>query len=357
MATHSSPHKTRRAAAGLAVIGLALAACSTAQEQQASGGGDEEDACPVEVNEDVTATVNLAYQPIPNGDLVVRDNGWLDECLPNATIEWSQFASGAEVVQAFGSGTIDLGLLGSSPAARLVSPPLDIDAQVVWIHDVIGDAESLVANNDADSIADLEGATIAVPFGSTAHLSLLNALSGEGLATSDVELINLSPDAMLGAWERSEIDAAWVWNPTLDVLLETGTMVMSSEDTAATGTATYDLAGATTDFIDANPDFMETWTAVQDAAVRLIQDEPEQAAEAIAAQLGIDPAEAAAQMEGYIYLTAAEQAGEDYFGGKLADDLVVTAEFLLEQQEIDDLAPPERYEEAVYSDAIMTVGG
>lgn len=351
-----APSRTAGALAGLAV--LTLAACSTAQEaaDDAAGETPAGDACPVEVDESVTGTVNIAYQPIPNGDLVVRDAGWLEACLPQATIEWSQFASGGEVVQAFGSGTIDIGLVGSSPATKLVSPPLDIEAQVVWIHDVIGEAESLVTRTDAQSVADLAGATVAVPYGSTAHFSLLNALVEEGLEPgTDLTLINLAPDAMLAAWERGEIDAAWVWNPTLEVLLEDGTIVLSSADTAAAGTPTYDMAAATTAFIEANPEFMVTWTALQDEAVRVIAEEPDRAAEAIGAQLGIDPAEAAVQLEGYVYLRAAEQAGQEYFGGKLAQDLALTADFLLAQQEIAEVAPAEVYEQAVYTDALDQV--
>jgi taurine transport system substrate-binding protein len=354
-----APQLIRRSAGVLAAV-LTLGACATAQEaaqdaatDAASGAGE---ACPVEVDESVTGEVNIAFQPIPNGDLVVRDAGWLEACLPEATISWSQFASGAEVVQAFGSGSIDLGLVGSSPMAKLVSPEVGLDAQVVWIHDVIGEAESLVSRTGAQTLADLAGATVAVPYGSTAHFSLLNALRDAGLeAGTDLTLINLAPDAMIGAWERGEIDAAWVWNPTLDVLLEDGQIVLSSEDTAAAGTPTYDLAAATTEFISANPEFMVTWTALQDEAVRVIQEEPERAGEAIGAQLGIAPEEATELLEGYVYLRASEQAGEEYFGGKLGEDLVRTADFLLEQQEVAEIAPPEVYEQAVHADAIDQV--
>src|SRR5690625_4489876 len=123
----------------LAVAGgtglLALAACTTAQESAQQADADVS-GCPVEMDESVSGEVQLAYQPIPNGDLIVRDESWLEECPPNMTVHWNQFSSGAEVVQAFGSGTIDLGLVGSSPAVTLMSPPLDIDAQVVWIHNI-----------------------------------------------------------------------------------------------------------------------------------------------------------------------------------------------------------------------------
>lgn len=353
MSHTSRPSKRGRMTITVATAALMFSACTSAQDAAQDAAPENDAGCPVDVDDSVTTSVQIAYQPIPNGDLVVRDEGWLEDCLPNAEINWNQFSSGAEVVQAFGSGTIDLGLAGSSPAVTMMSPPLNVDAQIIWIHNIIGDAESLVALGDATEISDLEGGTIAVPYGSTAHLSLLNALSNAGLVIGeDVTLINLQPDAMLGAWEREEIDAAWVWHPTLEVLLEDGTMIMSSEDTAEVGTATYDLAAATREFIDTNQEFMLIWTQLQDLAIQQIHDQPDRAAENIAAQLGISPEDAATQMEGYVYLRASEQAGTDYFGGGLGDDLIVTGDFLVDQGEIPEAASPEHYADAVYSDAI-----
>ena len=181
------------------------------------------------------------------------------------------------------------------------------------------------------------------------------ALDDAGLRPGrDVRLINLSPDAMLAAWQREEIDAAWVWDPTLTELKETGEVIASSEDTAERGTPTFDLAAAQTGFIEANPEFMEVWTAVQDAAVELILDDPEAAAESIAVQLGTDAEQVSTQLEGYVYLPAAEQA-EEYFSGQLGENLVATAEFLATQNEISAVAPPATYEGAVFSTAIEAV--
>lgn len=357
------PHsRTTGAVALAAVAGLLLAGCvdenrtSNPDDQDSSGGSAAE--CPIEVNEDIDTTVRLGYQPIPNGDLVVRDQGWIESCMPNATVSWVKVASGGEMVQAFGSGSVDLGLVGSSPATKAVSPPNNIDMQVVWIHDVIGEAESLVVQEGAgESLADLAGKTVAVPFASTAHYSLLAALEREGMSPADINLINLSPDAMLAAWDRGEIDAAWVWAPTLPLLTESGTIILSAADTAEAGAPTYDLAGATRSFIEANPEFMLTWTQLQDQAVKMIQDDPEAAAESIAVELGLTAAEVSEQLTGYSFLTAKEQAGEEYFGGQLAQDLINTADFLVTQEEIDEVSPPEAYEAAIYSDAVIEVGG
>ena len=144
--------------------------------------------------------------------------------MPNADISWSQFASGGDVVQAFGANSADLGLVGSSPAAKAVSAPLNLPVQVIWIYDVIGEAESLVARDPSiKGPADLRDKTVAVPFGSTAHYSLLSALAGAGLrGGTDVTLINLAPDAIPAAWQSEQIDAAWVWNPVLGELEKAG---------------------------------------------------------------------------------------------------------------------------------------
>src|SRR5690606_11624949 len=198
---------------GAAALAFALSACGAGQaEAPEPAGGDDANGtgtaaagqeCPVEVDEEIDTSVRIAFQPIPNGDLVVKDLGWLEACMPNASIEWIQFASGGEVIQAFGSNSVDLGLVGSSPATKAASPPVSVDMQVIWIHDVIGEAESLVVQEGAgETLADLAGKRVAVPFASTAHYSLLAALEREGMTAQDIELINMAPDAMLAAWGR-----------------------------------------------------------------------------------------------------------------------------------------------------------
>ena len=129
-------------------VGAALLALSGCVETGRSATGAADTACPWEPDESITTTARIAYQNIPNGDLVVKDLGLLEACMPNATIEWSNFASGGDVVQAYGAGSVDIGLMGSSPATRALSEPLNIPLSVVWIHDVIGTAESLVVVDD-----------------------------------------------------------------------------------------------------------------------------------------------------------------------------------------------------------------
>ncbi|WP_433560870.1 glycine betaine ABC transporter substrate-binding protein [Nocardia sp. CA-151230] len=348
----------KRVFTALAMAGLltaSLSACVQSGRTDQSRATGDKVACPVEVDESLTGTVRLGYQDIPNGDLVVKDAGLLETCLPKATITWSKFASGATVIQAFGSNSLDLGLLGSADAARALSAPLNIGMKAVWIHDVIGAAESLVVKDAAiTTVAGLRGKKIAVPFASTSHYSLLAALTATGIER-EVTLVNMQPDAIAAAWRGGDIDAAFVWEPTLSELLRNGHVVTTAADTAKAGKPTYDLEGARADFVTANPRVLEAWTAAQNWAINLINSSPDSAATHIAAQLGVPVTDVRKQLSEYGYLDAGTQAGAAYLGGQLGTDLESAADFLLSQGEIQGVAAPQAYAGSVYANAAATV--
>lgn len=330
-------------------VTLALSGCGVESGRSATSSTSSSDTkCPWEADESVTSTARIAYQKIPNADLVVKDLGILEACMPNAKIKWTNFASGGDVVQAY-LNSVDIGLMGSSPATIALSKPLELPISVVWIHDVIGTAESLVVRDKSvKSLEDLKGGTIAVPYGSTAHFSLLQAMQDAGLESGkDMKLINLEPEKMPAAWQGDQIDAAWVWDPVLTELKKTGAVVLSSADTAEAGKPTYDLGTASNAFVEKNPEFMKQWAKAQDYGVKLIAEDPEKAAESMAVELGVDPEDAQALFEGYEYLPAADQASQDHLGGKMAEDLLTTAKFLMGQGSIDAVSPAATYEAGV----------
>lgn len=341
-----STRSTIIAFGAVVTLGLGLTGCVSSDRPASAGGGS---ACPWTPDDSVTTTARIAYQKIPNADLVVKDRGILEACMPNAKIKWLNFASGGDVVQAYGAKSVDLGLMGSSPATIALSKPLNLPISVVWIHDVIGTAESLVVRDTGTkSLEDLKGGTIAVPYGSTAHFSLLQALQDAGLESGkDVKLINLEPEKMVSAWQGKQIDAAWVWDPVLTQLRKDGHVVLSSEDTASAGKPTYDLGTASNAFVEANAGFMTQWTKAQDNAVKMIAQKPQSAAESISVELGVAPKQAVLLFKGYQYLPAAKQADQDHLGAKMGKDLLNTANFLFAQGGIASVGKP-----AVYADGV-----
>jgi len=305
------------------------------------------------------AELRIGYQGVPNGDLVVKNQGWLEEAFPGTEIKWTKFESGGDVNTAIIGGSLDIGLAGSSPVTAGLSEPLNIPYQVPWIFDVIGAAESLVATNESGvtDVAGLEGKKIGTPFASTAHYSLLAALQQAGVDPESVTLVDLQPPDILAAWQRGDIDAAYVWSPTLDELKKDGTVLATSEELAKKGFPTYDLAVVTNDFLADYPQAVTTWVQQQNRAVELIQDDPQAAATAIAAELGITPDEAAAQIKGLVFLTAGQQQKPAYLGtpdepGAFADGLLKAAEFLKSQQKIDAIPSLETLQAGIDTESV-----
>ncbi|MEV8631786.1 ABC transporter substrate-binding protein [Streptosporangium sp. NPDC051023] len=308
---------------------LTLTACgSGAQEAKPAADGSP-------------ATLRIGYQLIPNGDLIVKDQKWLEAALPNTKITWSKFDSGGDVNTAIIAGSLDIGLAGSSPVTRGLSAPLNIPYKVPWIFDVIGDNEALVARGDVTDVKGLAGKRIATPFSSTSHYSLLAALAEAGLSESSVKILDMEPPDIQAAWQRGDIDAAYVWTPNLAELQKNGgKTLVTSRELAQRGKLTADLAVVRDEFAQKYPKALQVWLQQQDRAVKLARSDKATAAAAIGRQLNLDPTEAARQLGQLVLLDATEQRSAEYLGtpsapGKLAENLHSAAEFLKTQQKVD----------------------
>lgn len=297
-------------------------------------------------------TVRIAYQSIPNADLVVKNQKLLEKALPDVDVKWVRFESGGDVNTAVVAGAVDLGLAGSSPVTKGLSAPLNIPYKVVWIHDLIGDNEALVAKSGINSVQELAGKKVATPFGSTAHYSLLAALTAAGVDPSAVQTIDLQPQDALAAWKRGDIDAAYVWTPTLGELRADGKVLVSSRQLAQQGKPTADLGVVTNAFAAKHPEVVTAWIKAQDQAVTQVRTAPDQAAKSIGAELGLPADEAKQQLSELVLLSAKEQTGPEYLGtpgapGRLAANLRDAAVFLKGQKAVD--AVPD---EAVFGRAL-----
>ena len=78
----------------LVVVLVSAAACG-----DDGGGGDDGGSA-----SGAPDTITIGYQAIPNGDLVVKSEGWLEEAFPDSEIEWTLFDSGGSVNEAVVGG-------------------------------------------------------------------------------------------------------------------------------------------------------------------------------------------------------------------------------------------------------------
>ncbi|MBN8866973.1 MAG: aliphatic sulfonate ABC transporter substrate-binding protein [Solirubrobacterales bacterium] len=350
----------------LAMIVAAFGLIACGSDDSSDSGTDDAAAASAPADtasSDAPSEIRIGYQLIPNGDLIVKNEGWLEDAFPDSTIKWVKFDSGGDVNTAVAAGSIDIGLAGSAPVSNGVSS--GIAYKVPWIHDVIGDAESLAVKSDSGvtDVAGLKGKTIATPLASTAHYSLLTAIKNAGLQPSDVKVVDLEPDAILAAWTRGDVDGAYVWNPTLaELVKDGGTIIESSANLAKQGALTADLAVVTDDFAGQYPDAVQTWVDTQNKAVELYKSDPQAAAKAIATELSISPKEALEQTKGLEFLTAQEQSAPEFLGteaapGKLADALQSTAQFLADLGQLEGQVQPGLYKDALAPQYVNAVTG
>lgn len=301
---------------------------------------------PSSENTESDLVVNIGTMNLVNGDLIAQYEKYYETEL-GAEVNLINFDSGKDVNTAIASGSIDISELGSAPSALGISS--DVDYEIFWIGDIIGSAESLVVKNDSGiaSLADLKGKKVATPFASTAHYSLLNALKLEGIDETELEILDLQPADIYAAWTRGDIDAAYVWYPVLSQLQEDGTVITGSDKLSEQGIITADLNVVRTEFAESHPDIVTNYVKAQIKANDIILDEPEKAADEVAAILEIPTEDAANQLTQFEYLKAEDQL--DFLNSSIAGTLKSTADFLVEQGSIKS-AP----EEEVFASKINT---
>ncbi|MED4454230.1 ABC transporter substrate-binding protein [Metabacillus fastidiosus] len=325
---------------------LIISGCSS--KPQSSEKPNEEN-----TNEDVPKEVRIGYQVIPNAELLAKQLGSVEKKFPNTKITWLEFDSGRDVNTAIASENIDLGLVGSVPLATGIANNLPY--QVYFIHDVIGDAESLVVREDTgiESIKDVAGKKIAVPFGSTAHFSLLTALNKAGIDPNQLSVLDMQPQDILAAWQRGDIDGAFVWHPTLGKILEdNGSVLLSAEKLAEEGVITSDTGVVQKKFADKYPSFIKEYISVLDESINLYREDPKKAAKTLAPALGLTEEQTLQQMEGLIWLDYSEQKASDYLGtneetGQFANVLESTGQFLKDQAIIPSSPDLSTYQSAI----------
>lgn len=259
------------------------------------------------------------------------------------TIEWRQFGSGTEVIAAMASGDVQVAELGSSPLA--IGATQGVDFKLFMLSEGIGTAESLIAKKDSGiaSLADLKGKRVAVPVGSTAHFSLMGALTHEGIAESDITIVNLPADQIAAAWDSGQVDAAWIWEPVQNQILQTGTFIIGADQVAAWGYPTFDGWVVNSEFAEANRDALVAFARTFNEANMAYLADPDawtpdsEPVKKIAAITGADPSQVPAILKGFTFVPLADQIGEAWLGSA-AGKMKYTADFLVKAGRIDAAA-------------------
>ncbi len=292
--------------------------------------------------------VVVGYQQIVGPFVSAIADGRFDKAAKEAgyQIDWRQFSSAGDISSAFASGDVPIGVLGSTGITAAVTR--GVEMQLIWILDNIGKSEALVARNGSgiSKPQDLAGKKVGVPFVSTSHFHLLVALSKIwNVDPSKVNILNMQPPQIVAAWQRGDIDAAYVWPPALTEIQKTGTTIADSAEIGAKSVPTFDGIVANQDWAGKNPKFMAAFTKVlaqsykdyNDNSAKLTADSAD--IKGITKMIGGKPEDILSALKLLLFPDAKEQASATWLGGGkdsgAVKALTASAAFLKSQRQID----------------------
>lgn len=283
--------------------------------------------------------VTVAYQTSAEPAKVAQaDNTFAKES--GAKVDWRKFDSGASVVRALASGDVQIGNIGSSPLAVAASQQVPIE--VFLLASQLGNSEAMVVKNTIKTPKDLIGKRIAVPFISTTHYSLLSALKHWGIRPDQLQIINLQPPAIIAAWQRGDIDGAYVWAPAVNELEKTGKVLTDSDQVGKWGSPTLDVWVVRKDFAQKHPEVVTAFARSALAAQKGYLNNPEQWLKEgdnlskLSRLSGVPEQQVPGLVKGNTYLTAQQQV--EQLGKPVDKAIVDTAKFLKEQGKVPQAA-------------------
>ncbi len=287
--------------------------------------------------------VTIGYQLIFNPWKVAMVEGSVEK-ETGYKVDWRKFDSPGKLLPAITSGDVQIGLLGSTGVATAMSRGINVE--LVWIAEGIAAAEALVVRNGSGIVApqDLKGKKLAVPFVSTTHFHTLFALEQFGIAPGELTILNLPPNGIAAAWLRGDIDAAFVWDPALSKIKNTGKVLITSGELGKWGKPTFDGLVANRDFTSRHPDFMVGFISVLAKTDAAYRENPaawtpdSRPVKAIVSLVGGKPEDVPGVLASYVFPSMQEQASCEWLGcgkeGGAARALQATAEFLNAEKKI-----------------------
>lgn len=293
--------------------------------------------------------VVIGYQTIV-GPFPAAIPGGVFEKATGYKIDWRQFTSAGDITAAFASGDVPLGVLGSTGIAAAVTHGVEIE--LFWILDNIGRSEQLVARDGSGikTPQDLIGKKVAVPFVSTSHFHLLLALERIWhIKPSEVKILNMQPSQIVAAWDRGDIDAAYVWPPALTSILKSGHTLITSEEVGAKTVPTFDGLVVNKKWASKNRDFMLAFTRELAQLYGAFDADPSkwtaqsEQVKAMVKMVGGSAEDGAEALKLLTFPDVKEQASTTWLGGgdksKAVAALADSAGFLKSQHQIDNALP------------------
>ncbi|MGY4403591.1 NitT/TauT family transport system substrate-binding protein [Bradyrhizobium sp. USDA 3315] len=242
-------------------------------------------------------TINCA-----TGGLLIRELKLLERFLPHDgkykdvtyDIQWKNFTSGAPLTNEMVAGKLDFGAMADFPGSLNGVAFQKAGRRSLFISVLSGSTKGsgngivVPASSTAQSIADLKGKTISVPFASTSHGMLLRAIEAQVWnPETDVNIITQAPEVAGPALQANKIEAHADFVPFAELFPWRG-FARKIFDGSQANAPTMHGALVDAEYAEKYPEIVVAYLRAALEADRLITQEPEKYSELIAKVTGIE---------------------------------------------------------------------
>jgi NitT/TauT family transport system substrate-binding protein len=154
--------------------------------------------------------LRIAYSDWPGWvawDIAAR-KGFFEKHGVEVKLEWFEYLASMD---AFSAGKVDAVCVANGDS--LVMNATGARNVMILINDFSNGNDKIVARSGIESVKELKGKKIGVEMGCLSHELLLNALKKNGMAESDVTLVNVATHQTAQVLASGDVDAIVAWQP------------------------------------------------------------------------------------------------------------------------------------------------
>ncbi len=143
-------------------------------------------------------------------------------------VEWSEFATGNQMLEAVSAGAIDLAYGSEIPSIFGVLTGAQVKVVGVIRGDVNEQVVLVPAGSSITKLADLRGKRVGYVRATTTHYYLLRMLASAGLTWRDITPVNLSPADGAAAFRAGALDAWAIYSYSVPLAVDAGARVLTT---------------------------------------------------------------------------------------------------------------------------------
>jgi NitT/TauT family transport system substrate-binding protein len=291
----------RTASISFLLLALLATACKSDGGQVAAAA--EQQPPPAETIRVAIGTQDTTINCATGGPLV-RELHLLEKYLPKTgkyqnvkyDLHWENQPTGAQLNSKYLANQLDIVQMADFPSvlgATALKAAGD-KVQSLYISTLSGGirgaGNAIVVPSDSavQSLAELKGKKISVPFGSTAHAMLIRALQDLGWdPNTDVEIVTQTPEVAGSALKAKQIDAHADFVPFGELFPFRG-FARKIYDGSSTGVTTTHGVQVRSDYAEKYPEIVVAYLKATLEADRLYRERPEELSEQLAKWTGVD---------------------------------------------------------------------